>query len=60
METHWTGRDLGRAGFRAAQTPLTIQASRLYTLFDSDDYGTHLLRIQIPKAGLKAFTFSFG
>ncbi len=42
------------------QTPLTIQARRLYTLFDGDDYGAHLLRIQIPKAGLKAFTFSFG
>lgn len=43
-----------------AQPPVTIEDSRLYTLFDSDDYGEHLLRLKIPKAGFSAFSFTFG
>lgn len=42
------------------QPPVTIDASRLYTLFDSDDYHEHLLEVKIPKAGLHAYTFTFG
>jgi thiol-disulfide isomerase/thioredoxin len=43
-----------------AQAPVTVQASQLYTLFDSKDYGEHELRIEIPKAGFMAYTFTFG
>jgi len=42
------------------QLPVTIQDSRLYTLFDSNDYDEHFLRLKIPKAGFNAFTFTFG
>jgi thiol-disulfide isomerase/thioredoxin len=42
------------------QPPVTIQASQLYTLFDSTDYRQHFLTLKIPKAGLSAYTFTFG
>jgi thiol-disulfide isomerase/thioredoxin len=42
------------------QPPVTIEASRLYTLFNSDDYREHRLEVKIPKAGLHAYTFTFG
>jgi thiol-disulfide isomerase/thioredoxin len=42
------------------QPPVTVQASMLYTLFDSKDYRDHVLTIRIPKAGFHAFTFTFG
>ncbi len=42
------------------QPPVTVQASKLYTLFDSDDYSQHVVTIDIPHAGLRAFTFTFG
>jgi thiol-disulfide isomerase/thioredoxin len=43
-----------------AEPPVTIQGSQLYTLFDSTDYGEHELELDIPKAGLNAYTFTFG
>ncbi len=43
-----------------AQAPVTVQESRLYTLFDSNDYADHTLELSVPKAGLEAFTFTFG
>ncbi len=46
------------------QLPVTVQESRLYTLFGSGDYGTHVMTLSIPKAGpragFEAFTFTFG
>lgn len=42
------------------QPSVTVQASRMYTLFDSSDYGGHTIVIRIPKPGLHAFTFTFG
>ncbi len=42
------------------QPPVTVQESRLYTLFDSGDYGRHVMTLSIPKAGFEAFTFTFG
>lgn len=39
---------------------LTIKNETLYQLIQDTDYGKHILRIVIPKAGLKAFTFTFG
>lgn len=42
------------------QPPVTVHESRLYTLFDSDDYRDHVVVIDIPQAGLRAFTFTFG
>ncbi|MEP6907184.1 MAG: redoxin family protein [Pseudoxanthomonas sp.] len=42
------------------QPTVTVQASRLYTLFDSTDYHDHVLVLRIPKSGLHAYTFTFG
>jgi len=42
------------------QPAVHVQQSRLYTLFDSDDYNDHAVNIDIPKAGFSAFTFTFG
>ena len=42
------------------QPPVAVQESRLYTLFDSGDYGKHVMTLSIPKAGFEAFTFTFG
>lgn len=42
------------------QPPVTVHESRLYTLYDSTNYATHIMSISIPKAGLQAFTFTFG
>ena len=39
---------------------VTIKNETLYTLIQDEDYGKHVLRIVIPKAGLQAFTFTFG
>ena len=41
------------------QPPVTVQESQLYSLY-SGTGGEHVLRLTIPKAGLSAFTFSFG
>jgi thiol-disulfide isomerase/thioredoxin len=41
------------------QPPVTVQGSQLYSLF-SGASGVHVLRLTIPKAGLSAFTFTFG
>jgi len=41
------------------QSPITVQAGQLYSLY-SGPPGEHMLRLTIPKAGLRAFTFSFG
>ena len=41
------------------QPPVTIQGSQLYSLY-SGVAGEHVLRLTIPKAGLSAFSFSFG
>lgn len=43
-----------------SQPPVTVHMSQLYTLFDSHDYHDHVVTIKIPKAGLRAFTFTFG
>jgi thiol-disulfide isomerase/thioredoxin len=42
------------------QPPVTVQASRLYTLFDSNDYHDHSLVLRIPQKGLQVYTFTFG
>ena len=42
------------------QPDVTVHGSRLYTLFDSNDYRDHVVTIEIPKSGFKAFTFTFG
>jgi len=39
---------------------VTIKNETLYQLIGDADYGKHVLRIVIPKAGLQAFTFTFG
>jgi thiol-disulfide isomerase/thioredoxin len=41
------------------QPPVTVQKSQLYSLYNGGP-GEHVLRLTIPKAGLSAFTFSFG
>jgi hypothetical protein len=42
------------------QPPVTVQASRLYTLFDSSDYREHALILRIPQSGLRVYSFTFG
>ncbi len=42
------------------QPDVIVQASRLYTLFDSSVYSEHTIEIAIPDAGFQAFTFTFG
>lgn len=42
------------------QSNVTVNMSQLYTLFDSNDYREHTIEIEIPSAGFKAFTFTFG
>ncbi len=39
---------------------LHVKDEKLYPLIEDSDYGKHNLRIKIPNAGLKAFTFTFG
>jgi len=39
---------------------IQIEGEELYHLIENPDYGEHTLEIKIPKAGLKAFTFTFG
>lgn len=39
---------------------VTIKDETLYPLIQDTDYGKHILKIVIPKAGLQAFTFTFG
>ncbi|ANW02619.1 thioredoxin family protein [Bradyrhizobium icense] len=41
------------------QPPVTIDGSRLYPLY-SGAGGEHVLRLKAPKAGLSAYTFTFG
>ena len=37
-----------------------IKDEMLYQLIQDTDYGKHILKIVLPKAGLRAFTFTFG
>jgi cytochrome c biogenesis protein CcdA/thiol-disulfide isomerase/thioredoxin len=37
-----------------------IKDETLYPVIQDTDYGKHILKIVIPKAGLQAFTFTFG
>lgn len=37
-----------------------IKDDTLYPLIEGNEYGKHTLRIVVPKAGLRAFTFTFG
>ncbi len=39
---------------------ITIKDETLYQLIQDTDYGKHTLKIVIPNAGLRAFTFTFG
>lgn len=41
-------------------TIINISTPTLYTLFDSSEYGDHVLEITIPNAGFEAYTFTFG
>jgi len=42
------------------QPPVTVQGSRLYTLFDSHDDREHTLLLRMPPAGLRVYSFTFG
>jgi thiol-disulfide isomerase/thioredoxin len=41
------------------QPPVTVDGSRLYPLYGGSS-GEHVLRLKAPKAGLSAYTFTFG
>jgi thiol-disulfide isomerase/thioredoxin len=43
----------------AVQPPITVDGSRLYSLY-SGPGGEHVLRLKAPKAGLSAYSFTFG
>jgi len=43
----------------APQPPVTVDGSRLYSLY-SGASGEHVLRLKAPKAGLSAYSFTFG
>ena len=42
------------------QPSVTVQASKLYTIFDSNDYADHTIEIDINQSGFQGFTFTFG
>jgi Thioredoxin like C-terminal domain len=42
-----------------SQPPVTVDGSRLYSLY-SGPSGEHVLRLKVPKAGLSAYSFTFG
>ncbi len=42
------------------QPPVTVQDSKLYTLFDSEDYSDHLIEIDVNQNDFQTFTFTFG
>jgi thiol-disulfide isomerase/thioredoxin len=42
------------------QLPINVEGADTYTLFDSGDYGEHVLEIEIPAGGFEATQFSFG
>lgn len=39
---------------------ITVSESKLYPLFESEDYREHEIEFTIPEAGFEAFTFTFG
>ncbi len=41
------------------QPPVTVDGCRLYSLYGGTS-GEHVLRLKVPKAGLSAYTFTFG
>jgi len=43
----------------ASQSPVTVDGSRLYALYNGAS-GEHVLRLKAPKAGLSAYSFTFG
>ena len=42
------------------QQDVNVKESRLYTLFDSDNYADHDIEITVSDSGFKAYTFTFG
>ncbi|MDE1970041.1 MAG: thioredoxin family protein [Patescibacteria group bacterium] len=42
------------------QLPVVVKDSKLYTLFDSNDYSDHIVEVTIDQPGFNAFTFTFG
>ncbi len=42
------------------QPSVTVQGSKLYTLFDSKEYTDHVIQIEVNQPGFQAFTFTFG
>ncbi len=39
---------------------INIKDEGLYHLIEDTDYGTHVLRVEVPVPGLKVFTYTFG
>jgi thiol-disulfide isomerase/thioredoxin len=54
------GRPVAHGGADAASGTAAIHDERLYHLVANPDYEEHTLEIDIPAAGLRAFTFTFG
>lgn len=48
------------AGADVKNSLVSVKEPRLYKIINNSEAGEHTLEIQVPKAGLKAFTFTFG
>jgi thiol-disulfide isomerase/thioredoxin len=46
--------------YRNGRSYVKVQEDRLYRLIDAPSAGKHFLELVIPRAGLKAFAFTFG
>lgn len=57
ISTSIAGADIS---YKDGKSYVSIQENRLYKLIDSAGAETHTIEISVPKAGLQAFTFTFG
>ena len=48
------------AGADVAGGVATVQDERLYAIVQGTEYGMHILELDVPEPGLRAYTFTFG
>lgn len=48
------------AGADVSSGIVTVKDNRLYTIVQGQDYGEHMLELDIARPGLRAYTFTFG
>ena len=52
--------DSSDIGSDVGEGTVSISEERLYNLVFSEEYGIHLLQIEVDGGGLKLYTFTFG